>query len=421
MSRVLLIGRGPLPSPTQRTTGFAQLRTQHFLDVLRAADHAVDLLLIEEDEAPGLLERGRQLARAADLVVAAGPHRPGAVAVAVCGDRPLWVDLPGDPLAELHALQQAPGAAVPPARIAAAQAAAIAALSRADHLSVISDRQRHAVLGQLGVLGRLSGKTPPIATIPIAYRFPIPAAAPRPLPAEGPVRLLLVGAVAPWLDDERLASALDLALARDPRLQVIATGGGVPGHYEAGAARLERWAQRSPNAARIDLRGWVPQTELEAILRTAHVGLCLDRPGFEPELGSRTRLLLYAWMGIPIAASPTCALAAELADADLLTPLPAGAPAETLAETILGLTSRPPTPERTARADRHLRERFAPANISGALTRFADAPFRTDPIVPPAARLAAEVESLRGQLADIHRSPTWRTLSRLHRLLRPGD
>ena len=46
MKRVLLIGRGPLPSATEPQTGFSQLRTQAFAQALEASGHPVRLVLL---------------------------------------------------------------------------------------------------------------------------------------------------------------------------------------------------------------------------------------------------------------------------------------------------------------------------------------------------------------------------------------
>lgn len=417
MSRILLIGRGPLPHPTQQQTGFAQLRTAHFLQALRQAGHAVDLLLVERDDDPTLIPRGLELARAADAVVSAGPHRPGALAARVVGDRPWWGDLPGDPLAELQALALALGESLPPARIAAAQAAAFDVLGRADALSPISARQRHATLGQLGLLGRGHDGPLPVHTVPIAYDLPLPAQAPQKRKAREPLVVALCGAFTPWLDDVGLAQALDRALAAHPGIQIRVSGGAVPGHYAQGHDRFRAWAEGSPHRDRIALLGWLPQAELVAALAPAQVGLCLDRPGSEPELGSRTRLLLYSWLGMTIATTPACELAAELCQEGLALSLPFCDP-DGVAEALVGLAERPISGQRARAASSHLSHRYAADRIAIPLTRWAAAPTRRAPAHLPHARLSAEIESLRGQLAEIHSSPTWRTLSSIHRRIR---
>lgn len=409
MSRVLLIGRGPLPSPTVREVGFAQLRTRHFAQALQSAGLEVDILLIDDDLQPGLLHEATTRAGEADAVVSAGPHRPGALAVAAAGDRPLWIDIPGDPLAELQALARAPGPPLAPERIAAAQAATHAVLARADAVSVISDRQAHATFGRLSALGRDISEPVPCATIPIAFDFPLPRQPLRPIPKEGPIRLALSGAFAPWLDDQRLCQALAIALQQHDRLELHVTGGGVTGHYTAGWSRFQQWAE--PFAPRVQLHGWVPHDHLVDILGACHVGLCLDRPGMEPILGGRTRVLLYAWMGLQVAASPTCEQVGELVAQDAAHAL-TGSPSA-LAATLQSLTECPPRD-----ASPWLDAQASPHTIAAPLVAWARRPTRIASSASPEALLAAQVELLQSQLSAVHDSPTWRLLSQLHRRLR---
>ncbi len=418
MARVLLIGRGPLPESGQHHTGFAQLRTRHFLQALEGAGHSVDLFLITDDHAPGLLHTARARAQHADVVVSAGPHRPASVAVvAAAADQPLWIDLPGDPLAELQALAGAPGAALSPARRAEAHAMARAALSRADHLSVISTPQHHAAIGQLSLLGRIDDTPPPISVLPIAYDFPFPVRPPRCIPDTGPVVVALTGAFAPWFDDETLAVALQTALEACPRLHVCVTGGGVGGHYTAGAERFQSWAETSSAAARIQWHGWVPHERVPELLGTAHIGICLDRPGSEPMLGSRTRVLLFAWLGLHIVASPTTELVADLAAHSLCTVVPPGTDSPTLASILQSLVDHPPLLDARQGLHSHLTERYGPSTITPALLRFVDAPIQLPPARDPVALVTAELEAIRAELASVHGSWTWRVLSKLHRLL----
>ena len=409
MPRVLLIGRGPLPSPDLHQVGFAQLRTRHFLAALSSAGCEVDLLLIEDDLQPGILDDAMARAARSDAVVSAGPHRPGALAVAAAGDKPLWVDIPGDPLAELQALLRAPGPPLPSERIAAAQAATHAVLARADAVSVISHRQAQATFGRLSAIGRDLQVAVPCAVLPIAFDFPLARRSPRTIPATGPIRMVLSGAFAPWLDDERLAEALSIAFTQDDRLELQVTGGGIEGHYTAGYARFSAWAARHPD--RVKLHGWVPHARLEAILGDCHIGLCLDRPGAEPTLGGRTRVLLYAWMGLQVAAGGGCEQVGLLVDRGVVHPL--SGDARTLANTLVSLCHQPPR-----QAGPTLTRHFSPANITAPLTEWVRSPRRVGRVDTAEALLAAQVEHLHKQLGDVHRSPTWRTLSRLHLLLR---
>ena len=412
MPRVLLIGRGPLPSPALQMVGFAQLRTQHFFDALREAGCDVDLLTIEDDLQPGLLADARARAARCDAVVSAGPHRPGALAVACAGDRPLWVDIPGDPLAELQALARAPGPPLPRERVAAAQAATHAVLARADAISVISHRQRYATFGRLSGIGRDLHTPVAVTTIPIAWHLPFDRLPPRPVPETGPIRLALSGAFTPWLDDERLAAALSLVFDQNARVELHVTGGAVAGHYTAGWERFARWA--AGQGDRVRLHGWVPHDALPGILSQCHIGLCLDRPGAEPELGGRTRTLLYLWLGLQVAASPTCEQVSHMRDMGLAQAID-GRPAD-IAKVLLDTLTSPRCPP-----DPHplMESAYGPKTITRALTEWAKAPAASagSHTRTPESELAAEVESLREQLSAVHSSPTWRALSGVHRLI----
>ena len=131
--RALLLTRGAAPSPTARA-GWDQ-------------DITLDL---EGHDTPA---RARALAAEAELIVSAGPYAPGALAGLIAGDRPWFADVPGDPLAELQALAicdpDAPDLAL---RARAAEHTAALVLGRADTFSVISEAQRHALIGQLGLV-----------------------------------------------------------------------------------------------------------------------------------------------------------------------------------------------------------------------------------------------------------------------------
>ncbi len=409
MPRVLLIGRGPLPSPTLRHVGFAQLRTRHFAHALSDAGCDVDLLTIEDDLAPGLLDEATRRAGQADAVVSAGPHRPGAIAVAAAGERPLWVDVPGDPLAELQALLRAPGPPIPSERITAAHAATHAVLARADAISVISNRQRHATFGRLSAMGRDLLEPVPCAAIPIAWDLPFPRRATGTLPAAGPIRLALCGAFTPWLDDETLSAALSLAFAQEPRLELHVTGGAIEGHYTVGWERFARWAAGHPG--RVQLHGWVPHADLESILGDCHLGLCLDRPGAEPQLGGRTRVWLYAWMGLQVAASPTCEQVSEMVTQGVMHAL-SGDPSRVSEQLLEIVHQRPHVPD----AHPIVAPRYGPNAITAPLVQWARSPVRVAPSASVEALMAAQLESLQAELSAVHHSPTWRVLSRLHRL-----
>jgi len=431
MSQILLIGRGPLPAEDCLVTGFSQRRTAHFKAALEHAGHDVRVaLLVPEaepsapetwagvievvEEGPGWLEQIQELGAGAALIVSAGPYNPGRAACLIAENRPVWADLPGDPFAELHALMAATEGGLAVERVAAAEAAALPLLARADAISVISEPQRHALMGELGAIGRLQPEAmPAIATIPIA----MPTGriqAPRTRAPSAPLVVALSGAFNPWFDDRTAAAGLDLAMQARPQLSVIVTGGGLSGFYEAGAARFADWAAGWPD--RVSNHGWIAQGALPGILGEAHLGLSLDLPGPEPELGSRTRLLSFVAHGLMPIATPGCALAKEmLAQGELLS-VESASPSD-LARVLIAAVDAGDSAAAIQRAQDRLGQAYAGPEIAMPMVAWAANPTRAVPASLPAAALASQLAQERDALAQVHASTTWRTLSWLHRLV----
>lgn len=375
-----------------------------------------------EEEGPDWLERVAALARGAEVVVSAGPYNPGVAAMVAAGEAPWWADLPGDPFAELQAAVLVAGPDEPvEGRVVAATAFATMVLGDADAISAISEAQRYAVIGQLGLLRRLVEDDPVLVgrerafVLPVAWAFGLPSRPPRPREPGQPLVVAMVGGFNTWLDEETLITGLDLAFQRVPELRVVATGGGIPRHHEAGAARFAAWA--AARRERVELLGWSPQEALGLALSRAHVGLCLDRPGYEPELGSRTRLLFYAHQGMLGLASTRSPLAQELAALEALIPLPEGRP-EALAEALAGVAAAPQPVAALSRAQAVLADRYDPDAVAAPLLAWLEDPLRRAPGEHAAAALGRENARLKVELSAIYRSPTWRALAWLHGLLR---
>lgn len=437
----LLLGMGPWPGPSARHVGFAQLRLSHLHEVLSRGGAPVRVVCLEASEAseggagggaevihpedgpprwvldpedPGTADRLAELARLSSCVVSAGPYLPSALAARICGERPLWADLPGDPFAELHA--QSLHGELTEARVAEALARALPVLDRADALSVISQRQRLATLGALGARGRLLGPELPRAVhvLPIAWHFPGPTRPPRDKAPGEPLRILCMGALNAWFDEEVLVAGLELFLEREPAGRVDICGGPHPAHPAAAWERVATWAARHPE--RVALHGWVEGDRLEALLAEAHVGLSLDRPGVEPLLGSRTRVLAFLHAGLEVVATRGTELVDELARARALRPIPPQDPVA-LAQELLALAEDGTDPERIRRGQAHCARAYAVADHGRVLADWAREPRRIPGRVSPEALLSHRAEHARDELESLLRAPSIRVLNRLHRLL----
>lgn len=441
MGRVFVIGCGPLPLDGERRIGFPQIRTAQVLRALLGAGHSVRAALLGEREralhevhfAGGALElveivpeRGAWLERvsaarrdfAPGAVVTAGPYEPARAAALTVGEEPLWVDVPGDPFAEAQARTAHPGEADATPWMRAAWGPALA---RGDAFGAIGAEQRYALLGQLGWLGRLVDAPPShdwVAEVPIATGFPgLPVGEARELAPGDALVVALVGGFNTWLDGPTLLAGLLAAMDECPGLGLICTGGEIPGHHTRGYADFRAAALAGPHAARFAFRGWLPQEELPGALAGAHVGLSLDRPGVEPELGTRTRLLLYNQLGLAMASSTRCGLARELAERGHLHPLPAG-DAPGVARALVALSRQGLRGDSVRAARRYLDDRYSEDQVYAPLLRWLNAPTRSRPGSDPAAALGVELARARQELAKIHQTPTWRASARIAGLLR---
>jgi glycosyltransferase involved in cell wall biosynthesis len=346
-----------------------------------------------------------------EAVVAAGGYHAARVVAALSSDAPRFVDLPGDLAAEAQLRAERGGAEA--ARDALATLAL--ALSVADGFAVVGPSQRLALLGQLGLAGRLTRDVigdDPVAIVPVACEGP--DAAP-PLPVEG-FQVLWSGSYNTWMDGATLLEALERAAERVPRLRFVATGGPVPGHDESSYAAFWQAARASRSAARLDDLGRLPRPEALAALAASHVVVCVSRPCLEAELGSRLRVVEALAHGRPVVLTDAGDLAREVAEAGAGLLVPAGDAGALAAALVLLAEDR----ERLAACGRRGRElwqaRFGYDATTRALCDWLAAPRRWPRSVLAEPQAAEERIRLQSELDALRASRTFRALRLLDRL-----
>lgn len=398
--RLALIGEGGLPGPRSTDTSFAQLRLHQLFTALRA-EHDVRVVDATSDDVRAAVEEIRPAA-----IVTAGMFVPTRAGVLAARDEPLCVDLPGDPFADAQ-MVAAFGAADEVAK--EARAVFVPAIVRADAFTTISGPSRHALLGQLGLLGRLA-RTPPgdewAHITPVAWEFPgLTEQQPR---VGAPVRVGLVGGFNTWFDAETLLAALLLAMDRAD-VDVDVVGGPIPGHHLTTWSIFAAAARTSRHAGRFHFHDRLETPRLAEVLQGCTVTVVLDRPGYEPELGSRTRILLALHQGLDVVATARCELARTLAAEGWIRAVPVG-DVHAVAAAIL----QPSAPR-----DRSpLRQRYSIPATTRGLCAWAAAPARRSILGDADALIAAtrERDVLRSELAELRGSPTFRALDRLRRV-----
>ena len=431
MARVVLVGSGPLPETNPSGVSFPQLRCSHFMDAIRE-EHEVGLVLLQSPRAPvpeGLAvqvisdDKGIELQKArdfaakfgAEVVVGGGPYSPARVAAGIAEERPLWIDVPGDPYAEAQAKSAHSGERGHTREMRAAYAQAMV---RADAFSVVSRAQRHALLGQLGILGRLESAPVHrdwVHVLPVGYGFSDLRGRPPKAKAAGELVVALCGGYNTWTDGETLLQGLLLAMKHLPEMRVVSTGGAIPGHHNATYEAFRAQALSSPFAQRFTFHGWVPHKILPELLREAHVGLCLDRHGVEPELGSRTRVLFYLHQGLQVVATSRTELCEELAGLRMIQPVAQSSPTE-VAEALVDVARSSGVPRSVERAQSYLQERMAPSQTFGPLIEWLKAPLRVERGIDPTVEITEELQRVRAELAEVHATATWRAAGAADRL-----
>jgi glycosyltransferase involved in cell wall biosynthesis len=184
-------------------------------------------------------------------------------------------------------------------------------LRSGDIFSVCGQPQRHMLVGELAMSGRLNHET-------FGYDFTrvILPGSPQ-LPAEDEERkrhrshsklglapddfvTLWCGGYNTWTDVDTLFEALEWVMARHPKLHYVSVGACTYGAPENVYTRLLTLIDGSPFRDRYHMQGWQPWQEIPRYYAESHVGLNIDAMHYETIYGTRTRLVEMIAAGLPV-------------------------------------------------------------------------------------------------------------------------
>jgi len=331
MTRILLVGLCPLPFENTDKSFGPGIRTWQMASSLAAAGHEVNLvalripgtypagseeqsrfevrdgvtierLINSEFFSPETIQRrlaGSESAPPPEAVVGATLYGSYVLAreAPFC---PFWADQFGHVMSEAQAKALLEKANWPLAHF---WNLLQPILRHADHLSVVSERQRWAAIGELGVAGRLGWENcghelvsvMPCALIP---RNPEQAAAPLLRGSRFPDDAFAVfwsGGYNVWSDVHTLFAALEKVMAEEPRLHFVSTGGEIGGHDEKTYRRFVELVQGSPFKERYHLLGWVEAELVPRYQAEMDLGILTEIAMYEGQLGHKNRIV--QWMG----------------------------------------------------------------------------------------------------------------------------
>jgi len=232
-------------------------------------------------------------------------------------DRPIWMDLYG----EIFTLIQAANFRTQTDRGLQTTIEFVRdILQTGDAFSGCSLPQQHAIVGELGMAGRLNRHT-------FGFEFAhtvLPGAPPIPkqMPARPTTRTLLqplgiapddfvvlwCGGYNTWTDVDTLFKGLEQAMAAAPRLHYVSVGASTYAGPDNVYERFCNMAKQSRFAERFHLLGWRPWSEMKQFYAESNVGINIDALHYETIYGTRTRLVEMIASGLPVVTS----LGAEL-------------------------------------------------------------------------------------------------------------
>ena len=404
--RILVLGFSPLPFEKERRLGALCFRTWHVAQALLSAGHEVTLVGVRtagsyerETTRPRALrfrgnhftyyslehaafDDGKMLQRIADRVspeaIITVHSYPTWIASRLDSGAPLWADLNGYAMTEAQARA---ALAKDDSSLSEAWKWERAALARADVFSVVSSRQKFALIGELAGAGRLRGSNygqdpvhyMPNAIDPQPYRHARRVARGT-LVGEHDFVVLWAGGYNTWTDADTLFQGLAAAMREEPRLKFLSLGGAMPGRDETTFYRFRRLIEESDLADRFIFTGWVPNEDVPNYYFESDVGINIDRFSYEMLIGCRYRILDMLRAGLPVVTTLGTETSYIVEQERLGATFPPG-DAEGLKEAILALARDEPRRRRSAdRARDYLLKHRLVEDVMRPLQRWAQDP-----------------------------------------------
>jgi glycosyltransferase involved in cell wall biosynthesis len=426
MSRLLILGVSPLPfESTERSFG-PGTRTWQLTEPLLDDGH--DILLVgmripmtyPDDAPPELIEQrgGLTYASITGELYFQSPYvqnaydefQPDAVIFAhgsasfadsiLDASVPVWIDLCGHVMAEAQAKAAVYG---DDSYLDYFFSKMLGSLFRGDVFSTVSDAQGWALVGELGMAGRLNSLTDGVRlvhTIPCGveeddYRHERTVLRGIDVEDEDFV-VLWSGGFNTWTDIDTMFEGLSYAMDRDPSIRFVATGGQIDGHDEITYPRFVELIEASPHRDRFILKGWLQRDLVPNYYFEADVGINCEKDIYEVRLGSKHRILDWSRAGLPVVSTRVTELSTAVEEDGVGFICKAGDPVA-LGKTILAAAEkRDELPQMGERCRQSMRRRYGFRVSTEALRVWAAAPaFAPDHERTPSCLQAmlAEVEA----------------------------
>ena len=188
-------------------------------------------------------------------------------------------------------------------------------LRSGDRFSVCGEPQKHALVGELAMEGRLNRHTFGYDFVDVVMPG-VPPALPSP-PKTSKIRSMLenrglgneasvvlwAGGYNTWTDVETLFRGLERAMQENACIQYVSVGAST---YDASDSTYERFLtliEQSRFRDRYHMLGWRPWQEMPSFYQIADLGINIDAMHYETIYGTRTRLVEMIGADVPVVTS----------------------------------------------------------------------------------------------------------------------
>ncbi|MCL4376997.1 MAG: glycosyltransferase [Actinobacteria bacterium] len=189
-------------------------------------------------------------------------------------------------------------------------------ITAADVFSCVSSRQEFALIGELGLAGRLNKFTS-------GYNFTNTVPCGMPLEEfehkknvirgkngvkENDFIVLWTGGYNTWTDVDTLFKGLLLTMEKNPKIKFVSTGGEIPEQDLKTYPAFLSMISGSNFKDNFIMRGWIAGEEVPNYYFESDAGINIDKDIYEVKLGSKSRILDWMRAGLCVLSSNVCEL-----------------------------------------------------------------------------------------------------------------
>ncbi len=309
--KIMIIGAGPLPNEKKGIRSAAGLRTEQFISILKKGNK-ICLVTIEDESKSKTCRRfsvfthfkktkedAKKIKKIfknfqPDILIGVNNYPSYIASQIVDKKTPFWADLNGWLMAEIQAQSKSLGSN---AFIPYAYKLEKAILEKADKISVVSTPQKHAIIGELAMLGRLSRQNFCDQTISVirnsTKKFKTDINKTKKEIIDLPKNAFVVGQIGgfnAWFDEETLFKGLEKAMKKNPKIHFITTGGAIKGVDEDSYPRFHKRIKKSKFKNHFHLLGWIKTEKIPLVYAQSNSIINTDFDCTETTMGARNRL-----------------------------------------------------------------------------------------------------------------------------------